>query len=250
MAKFLSFLSQTLATFILLVGAVLIVGAILLPRLTGASTYAVLANSMAPRYPMGTLMVVRPAETIYTGDVITFQPNSDDPNVVTHRVVAIGATVGGELRFTTQGDANNVADPALVRPEQVRGVLWYAIPFAGFLVVATNNVQQHATLVAAGLLGVYAIWQVVRFGQDRAKSKIIAPAECTVPAECVVPPECVVPSESTTPVVQELPDTTSIKYAVPLENAIPDQFQPTMTRAERRRIALAQLPDSEFSLIS
>jgi len=235
MQKYVSFLSQALATLVLLAGAVLLVGAVLVPRLTGATTYAVLASSMAPRYPMGTLMVVRPAQTIYTGDVITFQPNSADPNVVTHRVVAIGATVGGELRYTTQGDANTAADPALVSQEQVRGVLWYAIPFAGFLVVAVNNVQQNATLVAAGLLGIYAVWQVVRFRQEQQVA--------TAHDAPVAVPDAV-------PELQPATVVATVNVAAPVP-AGTNPFQPAMTRAERKRLGgFTSADQPEFSLIS
>jgi len=164
---------------------VLLLG-ILVPRVAGATTYAVLANSMAPRYPMGTLMVVRPRASIATGDVITYQVEPNDPTVVTHRVVGVGATIAGEPRFTTRGDNNEIADPALVQPEQIRGVLWYAVPFAGFLVTAVGGWREYAKLAAAALLVGYAIYQVVRTMMEKRRPARRAPQRAPQPTNSQV----------------------------------------------------------------
>ncbi|MEQ4521880.1 signal peptidase I [Nocardioides kribbensis] len=138
----------------LLALAALTVG-LVVPRLAGGSAYTVLTGSMRPGLPPGTLVVVRPVETgeLRTGDVVTYQLRSDEPAVVTHRVVAVGVDGAGELRLTTRGDANDVADPVAVRPEQVRGRLWYAVPHLGHVGRLLSGEQRRlAGLVLAGLL--------------------------------------------------------------------------------------------------
>jgi len=194
MRKVWHFVGTALTAFVLVAGAVVLLGGVLVPRIAGATTYAVLADSMAPRYPTGTLMVVRPVDTISTGDIITYQSQPNDPMVVTHRVVGVGSTITGEPRFTTRGDANEIADPVLVQPEQIRGALWYAIPYAGFLVMAMGNWREPATLGIAGLLTGYALYQLIRSVVERLKPLAAAPVDVAAQADAVAPVYPVAPT--------------------------------------------------------
>lgn len=145
-------------TVILAVGAVIAVS-VLVPRLGGGTPYAILTGSMRPGLPPGTLVVVRPVapEDVAVGDVITYQLDSGEPAVVTHRVVAVGIKADGERTFRTQGDANTGLDVEPVRPVQIRGELWYSVPHLGFVNKYVNGDQRHlATLAVAGALLAYA----------------------------------------------------------------------------------------------
>ena len=137
----------------------LVLAAVVVPRVAGATPYTVLTGSMTPTYPPGTLVVVRPVAVgdIAVGDVVTYQLHSGESTVVTHRVVGIGWTGAGDKVLTTQGDANDVPDVDPVRPVQVRGEVWYSLPWVGRLNVLLSP-GQHAWLVrvAAGLLFLYA----------------------------------------------------------------------------------------------
>jgi len=85
--KVLNFVVLMVAVFAALV-------LIVIPRVTGSQTYTVLTNSMAPNFPPGSFLVVKPvdfAELKY-GDVVTFQMYSGRPDVETHRIVGFGAT--------------------------------------------------------------------------------------------------------------------------------------------------------------
>ncbi|MFE5338815.1 signal peptidase I [Isoptericola sp. NPDC056578] len=163
-------LGRALAGVVLLVagGALLLV--VVVPRLGGATPYGVATGSMRPALDVGTLVVARPAdiESITTGQVVTYQLRSGDPTVVTHRVVGLGTTAGGERTLLTQGDANDVADAQPVRDVQVRGVLWYAVPQLG-RVMGVGSPQQRqviTTAAAVGLLG-YAGWLVAGEARER-----------------------------------------------------------------------------------
>lgn len=107
---------------------------VLLPAVGGGTAYTVLTGSMEPSLPPGTVVVVRPADadSIRVGDVVTYQIDSGSPTVATHRVVGVSIGGDGERRFATQGDANGAPDPVAVRPVQVRGVLWYSVPYVGY----------------------------------------------------------------------------------------------------------------------
>lgn len=127
-------LSAGLLACVLLVGVMVIV----VPAATGSTPMTVLTGSMEPTYPPGTLIVVKPieAEDIRIGDPITYQIESGEEAVVTHRVVAIAQSTNGEVSFTTKGDANGTADAVPVKPVQLKGKVWYSVPWIGYI----NNV--------------------------------------------------------------------------------------------------------------
>lgn len=147
-----------------LVALALLLLAVVLPRAVGASTYTVLSSSMEPKYPPGTLVIVRPVPVaeLASGDVITYQLASGRSAVVTHRIVAVDVS-GGERRFLTQGDANSSPDPEHVRPVQVNGRMWYALPHVGRLATVgprwAGDLVADASVVA---LLAYAAWQILR----------------------------------------------------------------------------------------
>ena len=150
---------------VLLAAVSVVAAAVLVPRIGGATPYAVLSGSMSPTYPPGTMVVARPraADAIGVGTVITFQLASGQPEVATHRVVAVARHPDGRVRFQTRGDANNGPDPQWVRPEQVRGALWYAVPYLGRLSwLLTGEQRQWGVQVVAFLLLGYAAVTFVR----------------------------------------------------------------------------------------
>ncbi|TPW70033.1 signal peptidase I [Schumannella sp. 10F1B-5-1] len=162
--------SAALLMFVAIV-ALLVVA---IPAATGSTPYTVLTSSMEPKYPAGTLVVIKPvsADSIGVGDVITYQLKSGEPEVVTHRVIAVNSAVGGERTFTTQGDNNDIADAAPVREVQVRGELWYAVPFIGWV----NNVINGGTRavivpIAAVILFGYAGWMFVGSALERRRKR-------------------------------------------------------------------------------
>lgn len=156
--------------------------AVVVPRLAGATPYTVLTGSMQPTYPPGTLVVMKPVpvEEIGTGDVVTYQRQSGKSTVVTHRVVAVGTRTDGEQFFTTQGDANNTADAEPVRPVQVKGRLWYAVPYLGYVNSAlTGRQRQTAVLGVSTLLVGYAAFMFVGALRDRRRRPLEAPDATT-----------------------------------------------------------------------
>lgn len=166
---FLWWIGQTASWLALFIVLALVVVMIAVPRLGGATAYTVLTGSMRPDLPPGTLIVVKPVDPneIRTGDVVTYQLRSGEPMVVTHRVVGVGATTGGEQRFTLRGDANNTNDP-LVRPEQIRGSLWYSVPLLGFVNSAVTGQQRSwLTWIAVGGLLTYATVMLLGAWRDK-----------------------------------------------------------------------------------
>jgi signal peptidase len=113
---------------------------LVLPKALGAVPLTILSGSMAPMMPPGALAVVRPvdASRARVGDVLSYQPEPDDPTLVTHRVVAVSRNAHGVVSLTLQGDANSAPDPHPVRPEQVQGSVMYAVPYFGWVATRLN----------------------------------------------------------------------------------------------------------------
>lgn len=161
------------ATIILtMVGAISL--AVLIPRLGGATPYAIETGSMLPGLPPGTLVVVHPVpvEQIAAGSVVTYQLASGDPTVVTHRVASVGIDTQGEYRFRTQGDANDALDPEPVRPVQLKGVLWYRVPYLGYANEYLRSAERRVALIGAvsGLL-LYAVYMFTTAAAPRIRSR-------------------------------------------------------------------------------
>lgn len=163
----------------------LVTAAVVVPRVAGATPYTVLTGSMAPAYPAGTLVVVRPVDAadVRLGDVVTYQLRSGEPAVATHRVVGVGWSATGERLLTTRGDANSVADAEPVREVQLRGEVWYSLPWVGRLnVLFTPGQHQLLVRVAAGTLFLYAGGVLLRGWRTRPRRDDVAPASTEEPA--------------------------------------------------------------------
>lgn len=162
-----------IASFLLLLFFVsVLLAAIVVPKLGGAMPYTILTSSMEPAYPPGTLVVVREtdASSLGVGTVVTYQIRSGEPDVVTHRIVAAGIDIDGNRTYTTQGDNNSTPDDAQVLPVQVRGTLWYSIPYLGYVNNwFTGSTRTWSVGLVAGGLFVFAAWQFVSAGVDRTR---------------------------------------------------------------------------------
>lgn len=138
---------------------------VLIPFVTGSQTYSVLTSSMAPRYSPGTFLVVKPQayQTLRVGDVVTYQIESGKPAVITHRITGFTADQDGNRLLVTKGDNNDATDAEPVREVQVRGKLFYAVPYAGFAANALGRTDRGVVLnVLAGGLICYGALTMVR----------------------------------------------------------------------------------------
>ena len=75
------------------------------------------------------------AAELEKGDIITFA-SSDSRflgTIITHRIIKKNQDKDGNITFQTQGDNNNVADSALVQPNNIYGKVILKIPKLGYL---------------------------------------------------------------------------------------------------------------------
>lgn len=162
-ASLWSYLRITISAALLLMVVALGAAVIVIPALTHSVPLTVLTQSMEPKLPPGTLLIVRPVDPddIKIGDVITYQITSGEPDVITHRVTGTGTTSGGERVFTLQGDNNAAPDPEPVREVQVQGRLWYSVPYVGWVNNAVSGRSRGILIpVVAGALLLYAAWAI------------------------------------------------------------------------------------------
>lgn len=144
---------------VVLVGLLLILGAVIVvPKVLGGAGLTVLSSSMEPTYSAGDMVISVPQDRYAVGDVVTFQPVSGDPTLITHRIVA-HRTGDTAVFYVTRGDANGNDDEPIVGG-QIMGKVMYHVPYVGHVSLA---VGEHRTLLigaaATGLLG-YAVYAI------------------------------------------------------------------------------------------
>ncbi len=163
-APWYSVIGQILAWAIAAVLFALILALVVIPRITGATPYTILTSSMVPSMPPGTIVIDRPVpfDSITVGTVLTYQIESGQPDVVTHRVVGINVESDGSDTLTMRGDANPSPDVRHVISKQVRGVVWYSVPYVGYIgAFGSVDVRAIGARVVGGILILYAIYVVV-----------------------------------------------------------------------------------------
>lgn len=101
------------------------------------NAYVVLTGSMLPEIQVKDVVVTKKveADTLKVGDIITFA-SSDSRfagTIITHRILKKNQDVNGNITFQTKGDNNNVADSALVQPNNIYGKVILKIPKLGYL---------------------------------------------------------------------------------------------------------------------
>ncbi len=109
---------------------------------------------------------------IKIGDVITYQIQSGDPAVISHRVISINNPSSTNRTFILKGDNNSQPDPAAVIPAQIKGRLWYAVPLLGFVNNTVNGPNRSwiVDMLAGGLFA-YAAYMIIAGVVSAARSR-------------------------------------------------------------------------------
>ena len=111
-------------SMVVFLGLLVIAGFLFVPKMLGYDEYAVLSGSMEPGIPVGAIVYDKnfTGSEARDGVVVTYQLPAG--TLVTHRIISVDKE---EQTVVTQGDANNIADTALVAWQQIVGV--YALYF-------------------------------------------------------------------------------------------------------------------------
>ena len=160
----LSGVLSVLLTAVLLGVLALVAAVVVVPKAVDGAALTVLTGSMEPTYSPGDMIVVRGVKDadreVQVGDAVTFQPVSDDPALITHRVISKSFSSSG-TSFITRGDANGSDDDPIVAA-QIKGVVMYSVPWVGHVSLWLGEKRGLAvTVVAVALLG-YAAVMILR----------------------------------------------------------------------------------------
>jgi signal peptidase len=143
--------------------------------LLGWQLQSVQSGSMAPTYPVGSLLVIGQIDAgdVDSGMAIVFQDPREPGRLVTHRVVRI--TPGDTLQFVTQGDANTSADPAPVPARLVQGRVLWAVSNLGALLDWLQWPRSFVLLVVGpGLVLGFLEWRARRERAAKVRNEAIA----------------------------------------------------------------------------
>lgn len=160
---------------VVMLGTVALAGVALIgiPKATGSRPLTVLSGSMQPAFNPGDVVIVKPIDTknLQIGQVITFQAESGKPELTTHRITSVVFTGEGR-QYLTRGDANGANDPVPVKPEQIRGTVWYSVPYVGHAAVwfAGDTVRTVIDLGALALI-LYGGYLVASGALDRRRRR-------------------------------------------------------------------------------
>lgn len=171
MAKIITRICNILSA-VILAAVIGILAILLVPRIFGYDTFAVLSGSMEPTYKVGSIVYVDkiPAEEIKVKDPIAFHMEKD--TVATHRVVKIDKE---KKVFYTKGDANDVQDQLPVPFDNVIGKATVSIDKLGFL--ATNIKTKRGILTGICILLfvflLYIIPEILKQPEIKKKEEIV-----------------------------------------------------------------------------
>ena len=138
------------AVYLIIIALILIA----VPFVAGYRPVVVLSGSMAPAYPVGSIIYYKPAgfDEIDVGDAITFRLG-EGSSLATHRVTNKDTAA---QNFVTKGDNNVTEDTNPVPYGRVVGkAARIAIPYAGFVTSYLKQVPVIAVMGAILLLDVF-----------------------------------------------------------------------------------------------
>ncbi|MBR0342169.1 MAG: signal peptidase I [Oscillospiraceae bacterium] len=155
-----TYLYKTAGTVMSLLGFILIFVPLIaslfliVPRILGFHEFTVISGSMEPTIPVGSMILVKPADIddIKEGDIISYYTKFHSDVVVTHRVSEVDRENG---KLTTKGDANDMEDVNTVSISQVIGVVVFCLPNAGIFlgrIISVPGIVLILTMFISGFI--------------------------------------------------------------------------------------------------
>ena len=138
---------------IIILGVIVSVLPITIPKFMGYEIYNVTSGSMEPQIPVGSVVYVKSREPaqIAEGEVIAFYSGS---SVITHRCVENHLIEG---RITTKGDANPLEDLGDVSYRDVIGVVEHHFPVIGNIMTVLAGTMGKILLLCLAVCGALLI---------------------------------------------------------------------------------------------
>lgn len=161
--------------------------------LGGPAAYLVIrGDSMLPTYTGGELVIIRPAASYATGDVVAYRVPANElgaGRIVIHRIVEVAGAGTGHPTYTMQGDNNPAPDPWQPAATDIVGRPWIVVPSIGRILAVLHQPAVLAALAVAAV-AVAAFWRSRRFAGPGKMSG------CSVPQSPPPPPAWPIASSS------------------------------------------------------
>lgn len=148
--------------------AVLAAVAFVVPGFLGFERYVITGGSMSGTFEVGSVVFEKtvPVDELAVGDVITYLPPADSgaDELVTHRIVSVRATEGGDPVFRTKGDANAAADPWKFHLGTTQPRVEFDVPLVGYAFMALADRQNRMLFIGvpAALVGVWSLLELLK----------------------------------------------------------------------------------------
>src|SRR3989344_1992438 len=137
--------------------------------------FVVMSGSMNPAVKLGSVVIVKPESSYRPGDIITYAPDGNKENPITHRIVFRKFPEGpaGEPVYITAGDANDDFDSVQVGPANVIGRVQFSIPYLGYLVSLAK--QPYGFILFVIVPATIVIYERPKTPQGRTRGKYQRP---------------------------------------------------------------------------
>jgi len=130
--------------------------------------------SMVPVLDIGDIVLLRPynLSTLHVGQVIVYVAEVYGEKIeIVHRIYRI-YRYDENILIRTKGDANPVPDPWLVKPSQIRGVVYLVIPHIGLIGLVLRDLFIRGrvsvlTLLMLGLFYIFITYLLCRVVEER-----------------------------------------------------------------------------------
>ncbi len=177
---------QPAVTTLCVAAAALVVLMILVPAVLGLQRYVITGDSMTGTIAKGSVVYSRltPVGQLKVDDIITFVPPGGS-GAVTHRIVSIDRSEGGQRVFRTKGDFNKATDPRRItfpQPRQARYV--FHIPYLGYVLAVLSIRLVRLLLIGlpALVIAVSLLWSLWHSADDEMQTQEAARLAAATPS--------------------------------------------------------------------
>ena len=172
MKLFLKIISTALQTFLFIILPFVVFTLITSKTpIAGIQSFIVLSGSMTPKFPTGSIVYAKSADTYNSNDVITFKNNSGQ--IVTHRITKV-IKEKNTVKYQTKGDANDNVDKTFVSSKDILGKIVFFVPYIGYLVgfLKTPLGISAFIIFPATMFIVFELWQIKNEIEKGAEKKL------------------------------------------------------------------------------
>ncbi len=120
---------------------------------------------MVPVLDIGDIVMLRPANiaTLHVGQIIVYMTIlNGHPIEIVHRIYRI-YRYDDTIIIRTKGDANPIPDPWIVKPSQIRGVVYLVIPHIGLIGLVLRDLFLRGRVGVATLLMLGLFYMIVTY---------------------------------------------------------------------------------------